>query len=171
MDWKTAETLPWGVLVLFGGGLALAEAVTQSGLAVWIGNALGGLQRLPMPVVVLIVTTVIVFLGELASNTATAAAFLPLVGPLAVGLGENPLLLVVPAAIAASCSFMLPAGTPPNAIVFGSGYVTVPQMTRAGWWLNLTFIALIVALTYSLVLLAFDVQPGVLPAWAAPGAP
>jgi sodium-dependent dicarboxylate transporter 2/3/5 len=171
MDWKTAETLPWGVLVLFGGGLALAEAVTHSGLAEWIGSALGGLERLPMPVVVLIVTTVIVFLGELASNTATAAAFLPLVGPLAVGLGENPLLLAVPAAIAASCSFMLPAGTPPNAIVFGSGYVTVPQMSRAGWWLNLTFIALIVAFTYSAVLLAFDVQPGIVPAWAVPGAP
>jgi len=167
LDWKTAEQLPWGVLVLFGGGLALADAVTRSGLAEWIGGALGAVQALPLLLVVLLVTATIVFLTELTSNTATAAAFLPLVASLAIGLGESPLLLVVPAAIGASCAFMLPVATPPNAIVYGSGHVTVPQMSRAGFWLNLLFILLITGLTYSAVLLVFGVHLGVLPAWAA----
>jgi solute carrier family 13 (sodium-dependent dicarboxylate transporter), member 2/3/5 len=170
MDWRTAERLPWGVLILFGGGLALAEAVTRSGLAGWIGAALGGAQAWPTVLVVLAVTAVVVFLTELTSNTATAATFLPLVASLAIALGQSPLLLAVPAALAASCAFMLPVATPPNAIVYGSGYVTIPQMSRAGLWLNLIFIALITALAYTLLLLAFGVEPGVIPSWVQPGA-
>jgi solute carrier family 13 (sodium-dependent dicarboxylate transporter), member 2/3/5 len=166
MDWQTAEKLPWGVLLLFGGGLALAGAVSETGLAEWIGSALAGLDRLPLPLVIALVTAVVIFLTELTSNTATAAAFLPLIAPLAVGLGEDPLLLLVPAAIAASCAFMLPVATPPNAIVYGGGYVTVPQMARGGVWLNLMFIALITAVAYTAVLLAFGVEVGVVPAWA-----
>jgi solute carrier family 13 (sodium-dependent dicarboxylate transporter), member 2/3/5 len=166
MDWETAVKLPWGVLLLFGGGLALAEAVTITGLASWIAAAMGGLNALPTILVVALITAVIIFLTELTSNTATAAAFLPLIASLAIGLGENPLLLVVPAAIAASCAFMMPVATPPNAIVYGSGYVTIPQMVRAGWWLNLMFIAAITLLAYSLVGLAFGVERGVLPPWA-----
>lgn len=167
MDWTTAERLPWGVLLLFGGGLALAGAVTSSGLAEWIGAALSGLQSWPLLLVIVLVTTIVIFLTELTSNTATAAAFLPLAGAMAIGLGQNPLLLLVPAAIAASCAFMLPVATPPNAIVYGGGYVTVPQMARAGIWLNVVFIALITILTYSLVLVAFGVELGTLPEWAA----
>jgi sodium-dependent dicarboxylate transporter 2/3/5 len=167
MDWTTAERLPWGVLLLFGGGLALADAVTQTGLAEWIGAALAGLQTWPLLLIIVLVTTVVIFLTELTSNTATAATFLPLIASLAVGLGENPFLLLVPAAIAASCAFMLPVATPPNAIVFGSGYVTVPQMARAGIWLNMLFIVLITILVYTLVLTAFGVDIGTLPAWAA----
>jgi sodium-dependent dicarboxylate transporter 2/3/5 len=167
MDWATAERLPWGVLLLFGGGLALADAVTRTGLAEWIGAALAGLQTWPLLLIIVLVTTVIIFLTELTSNTATAATFLPLIAPLAVGLGENPFILLVPAAIAASCAFMLPVATPPNAIVFGGGYVTVPQMARAGIWLNMLFIVLITILVYTLVLTAFGVDLGTLPAWAA----
>jgi solute carrier family 13 (sodium-dependent dicarboxylate transporter), member 2/3/5 len=166
MDWRTAEKLPWGVLLLFGGGLALADAVTATGLAQWIGATLSALDAVPLLLVIMLVTAVVIFLTELTSNTATAAAFLPLIAPLAVGLGQNPLLLLVPAAIAASCAFMLPVATPPNAIVYGSGFVTIPQMVRAGTWLNLLFIFLITALAYSLVLLAFGVDIGVVPAWA-----
>ncbi|HEX6135460.1 MAG TPA: DASS family sodium-coupled anion symporter [Longimicrobiales bacterium] len=166
MDWETAERLPWGVLLLFGGGLALAGAVTETGLAEWIGAQMGALGAWPVLLIVVIVTTVVIFLTELTSNTATAAAFLPLVASLSVGLGENPFLLVVPAALAASCAFMLPVATPPNAIVYGSGYVTVPQMSRAGVWLNILFIALITLTVYSLALLAFGVEPGTLPEWA-----
>src|SRR5690606_35087225 len=128
----------------------------------WIGAALSALQAWPLLLVVVLVTTVVIFLTELTSNTATAAAFLPLAAAMAIGLGQNPLLLLVPAAIAASCAFMLPVATPPNAIVYGSGYVTVPQMARAGIWLNALFIVLITILTYSLVLIAFGVELGTL---------
>lgn len=165
MDWGTAETLPWGVLLLFGGGLALADAVKTTGLAEWIGVRVGGLGW-PTLAMVLAVTVVIIFLTELTSNTATAAAFLPLVASIAVGLGENPLLMAIPAALAASCAFMMPVATPPNAIVYGSGYVTVPQMARAGLWLNLLFTAVITMLVYTLVLWAFEVELGVVPGWA-----
>jgi len=115
---------------------------------------------------VVTVTVVIIYLTELTSNTATAAAFLPLVASIAVGMGENPLLLTVPAALAASCAFMLPVATPPNAIVYGSGYVTLPQMARAGLWLNLIFVFVITGLAYTLVVAAFGVEVGVLPDWA-----
>ena len=166
LDWRSAEQLPWGVLVLFGGGLALADAVTESGLAEWIGGTLGGVQAWPILLVVVLVTAILVFLTELTSNTAVAAAFLPLVASLAIGLGENPLLLAAPAVIGASCAFMLPVATPPNAIVYGSGHVTVPQMARAGFWLNLMCIVLITALAYTVLPWAFHIQLGVLPAWA-----
>ena len=152
MDWETAERLPWGVLLLFGGGLSLAAAVTDTGLADWIGEALSGLEAWPMIGLVLVVTAVVVFLTELTSNTATAAALLPVLAPLAVSLGEDPLLLAVPAALAASCAFMMPVATPPNALVYGSGYVSIPQMARAGFWLNLLFIVLITGGVYAGVL-------------------
>jgi solute carrier family 13 (sodium-dependent dicarboxylate transporter), member 2/3/5 len=157
MRWKDAEKLPWGVLILFGGGLALADAIAGSGLAEWIGGGLGVLAGFPTWTLVLGVALVVIFLTELTSNTATAAAFLPLVASIAIGLGHSPLLLAVPAALAASCAFMMPVATPPNAIVYGSGYVSIPQMVRAGWWLNLLFVAAITAVTYSLLILAFGV--------------
>ena len=160
LDWDTAEDLPWGVLLLFGGGLTLAGAVTASGLADWIGAALSGLDAWPTLLLVVTVTAVIVFLTELTSNTATAAAFLPVLAPLAMAVGENPLLLVVPAALGASCAFMMPVATPPNAIVYGSGYLTIPQMARAGLGLNFLFIALITALAYTVMAAVFGVTPG-----------
>lgn len=169
MSWEWAERLPWGVLLLFGGGLSLADAVRATGLAEWIGAALGGLGGWPTVALVLVVTTLVIFLTELTSNTATAAAFLPVVAALAVGLGENPLLLAVPTALAASCAFMMPVATPPNAIVFGSSFITVPQMARAGLVLNLLFVAAITLLTYTLVLTVFGVEVGTLPAWAGAG--
>jgi solute carrier family 13 (sodium-dependent dicarboxylate transporter), member 2/3/5 len=166
MDWATAEKLPWGVLLLFGGGLALAEAVTTSGLAEAIAGAMGIAGALPTVVLLVTVTLVVIFLTELTSNTATAAAFLPLVASLAIALGENPFLLAAPAAIAASCAFMMPVATPPNAIVYGSGYVTIPQMVRAGWMLNVLFAIAITILMYSLAGLMLGVEAGVLPSWA-----
>lgn len=168
MDWETARRLPWGILLLFGGGLALADAIAGSGLAAWIGVRLEVLAALPPLVVVLGVVAIIIFLTELTSNTATTATFLPVVAALALTLGENPLLLAVPAALAASCAFMLPVATPPNAIVFGSGHLTVPQMARAGFLLNLAGIAIITALAYLLLPLIFGVETGRLPEWAAP---
>ncbi len=167
LDWETARGLPIGVLILFGGGLSLAAAISATGLAAWIGTGLGGLGGLPVLLVVLAIVAVIVFLTELTSNTATAAAFLPVLAAFAVSLGENPLLFAAPAALAASCAFMLPVATPPNAIVFGSRRVTVPQMARAGIWLNLVAIAAITALAYALLGVALGVAIGEVPGWTS----
>jgi sodium-dependent dicarboxylate transporter 2/3/5 len=157
LTWEYAERLPWGVLLLFGGGLSLASAVASSGLAEWIGGELSGLQGWPVWLLVVAVTMLIIFLTELTSNIATAATFLPVVAALAVSLGQDPLLLAIPAVLAASCAFMLPVATPPNAIVFGSGHLTIPQMARAGIWLNLIGVVVIVGAVYLLMGLVFAV--------------
>jgi sodium-dependent dicarboxylate transporter 2/3/5 len=151
LTWRYAERLPWGVLLLFGGGLSLAAAVADSGLADWIGASLSGLDAWPVLALVLVVTVLIILLTELTSNIATTATFLPVVAALAVSLGQNPLLLAIPAVLAASCAFMLPVATPPNAIVFGSGHLTIPQMVRAGIWLNVVGVLVIVTLVYLLI--------------------
>ena len=166
LRWDDAEGLPWGVLILFGGGLSLAAAISDTGLAAWIGHGVNAFSRFPLLLVVLLVVVIIVLLTEITSNTATAAAFLPILGAVAVGIGQNPLLLVVPAAMAASCAFMLPVATPPNATVYGSGYLTIGQMSKAGLWLNLLFAVLITALAYTLLTWVFGVQAGVVPDWA-----
>ncbi|NGM20103.1 DASS family sodium-coupled anion symporter [Roseomonas stagni] len=160
LDWSAAKRLPWGVLLLFGGGLALASAIGSSGLAAWIGAAFAGLDTWPVILVVVLVTAAIVFLTELTSNTATAAAFLPLMASVAPALGADPFLLTIPVALAASCAFMLPVATPPNAIVFGSGHLTVAQMARAGFLLNLAGIVAIVGLTWLFVGPVFAVPEG-----------
>ena len=151
LDWQTAERMPWGVLILFGGGLSLAAAIQGSGLALWLGEAMGGLRALPVFVVILLVTTLITALTEFTSNTATAAAFLPLASSLAIGIGVDPLLLAVPAALAASSGFMLPVGTPPNAIVFASGRLTIGQMARAGVAIDVIMVVLITLVGYFVV--------------------
>ncbi len=143
MNWDWAKRLPWGTLLLFGGGLSLASAMGDSGLAAWISEAFSAHQTLPLPVLLLIFVATVIFLTEITSNTATAAVFLPVVVAFAAGLGVDPLSFAVPVALAASCAFMMPVATPPNAIVFGSGHVTIPDMVRAGFWLNLIAIAVI----------------------------
>jgi len=158
LTWRQAERLPWSVLILFGGGLSLAAAIQQTGLADWIGGELGALGGWPVFVVILVVTSVVMFLTELTSNTATAAAFLPVVASLAVGIGTDPLLLAIPTALAASCAFMLPVATPPNALVYGTGALTIPQMAHAGIWLNLFFIAVLPLAAYFLVGLVFTLR-------------
>jgi solute carrier family 13 (sodium-dependent dicarboxylate transporter), member 2/3/5 len=157
LDWASARGLPWDVLVLFGGGLSLAGAIAGSGVAGWIGGALlgAGVQLLPTLAIAAVAVTVIVFLTELMSNTAAAAAFLPILAALAVGIGQDPLLLTVPAALAASCAFMMPVATPPNAIVYGSGHVSIPAMARAGIVLNVVFAALVSVAGLGLVSLVF----------------
>ncbi len=166
MNWEWAAKMPWGVLILFGGGLSLADGFKETELATWIGNQVSLLDNAPVLVLVIAVSALIIFLTELTSNTATAAMVMPILAAVAIGLGENPLLLVVPAAIAASCAFMLPVATPPNAIVFGSGYVSIPQMAKAGFGLNIIGIILTVTVTYLLVIPFLGVQIGVFPEWA-----
>ena len=158
LDWSHAKRLPWEVLILFGGGLSLAAAITATGLADWIGNSLQFLGFLPFLLLFVISLLVIIFLTEVTSNTATAAAFLPILASVAIAMGMDPLLLVVPAAIGASCAFMLPVATPPNAIVFGSGLVSLPQMARAGFWFNILMVFLITGVLYLLMGYVFNVS-------------
>ncbi|MDO5077705.1 DASS family sodium-coupled anion symporter [Corynebacterium sp.] len=162
VDWPTAVKLPWDVLLLFGGGLALSKMFSDSGLSLYIGELAKGLAVLPIILIIVAVTTLIIFLTEFTSNTATAAAFLPIIAGVAVGIGltangntQNVLILTIPVALAATCAFMLPVATPPNAIAFGSGYVKIGEMIRGGLWLNILGIALITMATYLLAVPVF----------------
>ncbi|WP_417500641.1 SLC13 family permease [Marinobacter sp.] len=151
LDWDTAKAIPWGVLLLFGGGLAMAGVISSSGLASWIAASMGAASALPVIVLIMLVVAVIIFLTEVTSNTATAAAFLPLLGALALAQDASPLLLTIPAAIAASCAFMMPVATPPNAIVFSSGHMKIGDMIRAGFALNVMGIVVVTLLCYLLM--------------------
>jgi sodium-dependent dicarboxylate transporter 2/3/5 len=151
IDWETAAKLPWGVLILFGGGLALAAATEANGVSGYIGSLARGFEGWPIAAVVVVVIALMVFMSELTSNTAQVATMLPILAALAPALGVPPVLLLLPATIAASCAFMMPVGTPPNAIVFGTGLVRMPQMMKAGLWLNLCGIVLIAAITWLII--------------------
>lgn len=166
MSWEDTRDLPWAVLLLFGGGLSLAGYIESHGLATYLGSLAGGLEQLPTIGVLMIVSFGILLLTELTSNTATAATFLPITGALALSFGENPLLFLVPTALAANCSYMLPVGTPPNAIVYGSGVVPLSQMIRAGFVLNVVLVPTVVGLLLLLGPFVFDLQIGLVPAWA-----
>jgi len=160
LDWHTARKLPWGILILFGGGLSLAAAIQANGVAELIGAQVMTLQGAPPLLLIVAVATLVIFLTELTSNTATTATLVPILAGIAVGLGYHPLLLIVPAAVAASCAFMMPIATPPNAIVFGSGLVTIPQMCRAGFWLNLLGVALVTLLMYAVAIPLLGIAGG-----------
>ena len=150
MSWDYALRLPWGVLVLMGGGLSLAAAVSNTGLALWLGESLAPLNAYGLAVLVVAAVALVIFLTELTSNLATTATLLPVMGAIAVQAGLPPLYLTVPITIAASCAFMLPVATPPNAIVFSTGAISIPQMVRAGVFLNL--IGIVIVSIASLVL-------------------
>ncbi|MFT4572772.1 MAG: sodium-dependent dicarboxylate transporter 2/3/5 [Candidatus Binatia bacterium] len=151
LDWSTASRLPWGILVLFGGGLSLASAIRTNGVGEWLGAQAGSLVGLPTLAVVIGVVACMVFLTELTSNTASTAALVPILAAVAPGLGIEPFQLIVPATIAASCAFMLPVATPPNAVIFGSERIELQQMIRAGLWLNFVAIAMITFFTYAVI--------------------
>jgi solute carrier family 13 (sodium-dependent dicarboxylate transporter), member 2/3/5 len=153
LDWKTVQSrVPWGILILFGGGFALASGFGASGLDNWIGAKLTGISGWPLWMTVLTICLVVTFLTELTSNTATTTMILPILGLSAVAVNIHPLLFMVPATLAASFAFMLPVATPPNAIVFGSGWVSVPQMSRAGLVLN--FVGAIIVTSAVLLLVS-----------------
>ncbi|TKJ40060.1 anion transporter [candidate division LCP-89 bacterium B3_LCP] len=152
LDWSSAKDIPWGILLLFGGGLALAEGFKLTQLDLWIGGRLDLFQYCPILLIIIVLVALVIFLTEVTSNTATTAMILPVCGALAVTIGQDPLLLMVPAAMAASCAFMLPVGTPPNALIFASGQVTIPQMARIGVWLNFMGIVIITLITYAVAI-------------------
>ena len=151
LDWKTAEKLPWGILILFGGGLALAQGISTTGLDAYLGSLFVALKGMHPILITLLVTTVIIFLTELTSNTAITNAILPVLISAAGALGMDPLLLMIPAALAASCAFMLPVATPPNAVVFASGHVSIARMARAGLVMNILAIGVVVLASAVLV--------------------
>jgi len=155
LTWEQANKLPWGLLVLFGGGLSLASSIGSSGLGDWIGQGLTILGNVPPIVLILAVATLIIFLTEITSNVATTSTFLPVVGAVAVAIGIAPVTLTIPVVLAASCAFMLPVATPPNAIVFGSGKLTIPDMIKAGFALNIIGVFLVTIFAFYLAPLIF----------------
>lgn len=155
MNWDWAVKLPWGLLILFGGGLSLAAALDDTGVSLFLGAQVHGLAGLPTWVLVITVSAAVIFFTELTSNTATTAALVPILAAVSAGLGVPVAALIIPAALAASCAFMLPVATPPNAIVFGTGRVTLPEMAKAGIWLNLIGVIIITIATYLLIIPLF----------------
>lgn len=166
MDWEHAKALPWDVLILFGGGLSLSSMVTTSGLSLWIGEMVKGMEVLPIVLLVFAITAVVLALTEFTSNTATAATFIPIMGGVAIGIGltgdgmMNIMLLIVPTALAASCAFMLPVATPPNAIAYGSGYVKAGDMLKGGVWLNIIGVFMITLTVFALAVPVFGLTFG-----------
>jgi len=149
------RSIPWDVLVLFGGGLSMAAAIGGSGLATYLGSLLSAAETLPLVLLVLLVTVAIKLLTELTSNTATAATFLPIAGALAVAAGADPLIICLTVAMSAGVAFMMPVGTPPNAIVYGTGRITLQEMMRAGFWANIAAVVVVTLAAMTLVPLVF----------------
>mgnify|MGYP003676621283 FL=1 len=148
LDWKTAERIPWGVLILFGGGLALAAGFKETGLAEWIGTRFTLIEGISFFLLLLIIIASVNFLTEVTSNVATASMLLPILASVALKLDLHPFGLMVGATLAASCAFMLPVATPPNAVVFGSGFLQMKDMVKAGFWLNVISIILVTLMVY-----------------------
>ena len=149
LEWSEAVKMPWGVLLLFGGGMALAKGFTETGLAVWIGEQLTSLNGLPILLIIFLLILSVNFLTEITSNLATTAMLLPILASMAVSIGVHPYLLLVSATVAASCAFMLPVATPPNAVVFGSGLLKIKDMTKTGLWLNILSIIFLTFFIYT----------------------
>ena len=166
MNWKTAEKIPWEIILLFGGGFALATGFKESGLSLWIGEQLIWLKEIHPMVIILIISLVVSFLTELTSNTATIETFLPVLAGLAMSIEINPLLFMLPATIAGSLAFMLPVATPPNAIVFGTKRLKIIEMSKTGFVLNIIGIFVVTFTTYYLAVYVFNIDLEVYPDWA-----
>ncbi len=166
LDWATANRLPWNMILLFGGGFALAKGFEVSGLSVWFGESLKWIGRFGEVIILLSIITMMSFLTELTSNTASTQMLLPVFAGLAVSIGMNPLLIMVPVTMAASLAFMLPTATPPNAIVFGSGRIRIRTMIRTGFWLNMAGVLTIYFYIHLLGMGAMHLHGVALPVWA-----
>lgn len=163
LTWEEAVRMPWGIMVLFGGGMALASAFQESGLAQWIGAQFTLLVGLPLIVLIILLITAVNFLTEITSNLATTAMLLPILAPMALTLDIHPYVLLVSATVAASCAFMLPVATPPNAVVFGSGYLNIPDMIRSGVWMNIISIILLSIIVYLTLGYLWGFEPNTFP--------
>ncbi|CUU67732.1 DASS family sodium-coupled anion symporter [Campylobacter hyointestinalis] len=161
IDWTTAKTLPWDMLILFGGGLALSAQLSKTGLSLWIGHLVQNLSGMNIILIIVVVTALVIFLTEIVSNTATAATFIPIIAGVALGLGyegRDIMVVTIPVTLAAIYAFMLPVGTPPNAIAYGSGFVRMKDMIKAGFWLNIAGIVIITLITCTMGMWAFGLK-------------
>jgi len=158
LTWEDTINLPWGILLLFGGGMSLALGFESSGLANWIGNQMISLETVPLILLLLILITSVNFLTEITSNLATTAMLLPVLVSLAAAIGVHEYFLLVGATVAASCAFMLPVATPPNAVVFGSGYLKIEDMVKKGIWMNIISIILLTLIVYFILPLVWDLS-------------
>jgi sodium-dependent dicarboxylate transporter 2/3/5 len=165
MNWTWARRVPWGILLLFGGGFALANGFQESGLTQWMGEQLKAFHFLPLILMILIVSAMATFTTEFASNTAMASTLLPILAGLSLALEINPMILMIPATISCSTAFMLPVATPPNAIVFGSGYIRIKNMVKIGLVMNFLGLLLILAFVYLLAEPIFGISWSQIPAW------
>ncbi len=166
LDWDTASKLPWHIVLLFGGGFALASGFKESGLALWLGQQFTGVGTLPPLLIVFSICIFVTFLTELTSNTATAEMFLPILGSIAVAIQMNPLFLMIPATLSCSFAFMLPVATPPNAIIFGTNQLKIKDMVRVGIWMNLIGAIMIIGATFLFGKMVFGIDLSVMPDWA-----
>ncbi|MCH8568489.1 MAG: SLC13 family permease [Balneolales bacterium] len=169
LDWKTAVSIPWGIVVLFGGGLSLASGFSSTGLAAWIAQSLMFLSGYNIIILLLAVALLTIMLTEVTSNTATATMLMPILASMAIAMSIHPFGLMIAATIAASFAFMLPVATPPNAVVFGSSFVSIPQMARAGFWLNIIGVLIITILSYFLLPLIWGIDLTQPPSWLPAG--
>jgi sodium-dependent dicarboxylate transporter 2/3/5 len=162
--WEDATRIPWGIIILFGGGMALAKGFGETGLALWIGQQLADLENLKLIFLVLVLVAAVNFLTEVTSNLATTAMLLPILAPMAVAMNIHPYFLLVAATLAASCAFMLPVATPPNAVVFGSGHLQIKDMVKTGIWMNTISILLITLIVYFLLPVFWGIKVHEIPA-------
>lgn len=163
ISWNEAVKMPWGIMILFGGGMALAQGFQDSGLALWIGNQFELLKVLPTFLLILLLILAVNFLTEITSNLATTAMLLPILAPMALSIDIHPYILLVSATVAASCAFMLPVATPPNAVVFGSGYLKIPDMVKTGILMNIFSIILLSLVVYFGLSQLWGFDPNVFP--------
>lgn len=163
LNWEEAVKLPWGILLLFGGGMALAAGFKNSGLALWIGSQMTLLEGISILALILVLIAAVNFLTEITSNLATTAMLLPILYPMAKTIDVHPFVLMVSATVAASCAFMLPVATPPNAVVFGSGYLRIPDMVKTGIWMNILSILLLTLFVYFALPFLWGFDPSVYP--------
>lgn len=163
LKWEDTQRLPWGVLLLLGSGMSFAKAVDSSGLSVWVGTQISAFGTMNLFLLLVLLITVVNFLTEIASNMATIAMMLPILAPIALEFDLHPFVLMVAAAAAASCAFMLPVATPPNAVVFGSGYLKINDMVKNGFLLNLTSIVIIALMVYFALPILWDLVPDEFP--------
>lgn len=159
IDWKECANIPWGIILLFGGGMALAEGFSKTGLAEWIALQLTRMDGFSLLLLMLVLFACVNFLTEITSNLATTAMLLPVLAPMALAFNLHPFMIMVGVTISASCAFMLPVATPPNAVVFGSDYLRIPDMIRAGFWMNIMSIILVTLITYFLLPIFWDFVP------------
>lgn len=165
-EWKDTAKLPWGILIFFGGALCVSEVLTSTGVTGWLSVKLSALHGLNLLIIIVAMVLLIVLISEMMSNVATITAFLPIMAALSASLEVNPLLIMVPATLAASCAFMLPGASAPNALAYGTGYFKVKDMVRPGLCLNIISALVIVAASFTIISYALGIEPSVIPVWA-----